>query len=973
MTLALARPIWLICLKLLKHLAVPMENDPLARDLLKNIPVGVFRISPDGRFLDVNPAAAEILGYASTQAVKCLPERAFLADRSVWPSFLGGIEYQPKRVELHFRRRDGLSVPCSVTARMIRDESGRPLSIDGAMVPVQTRQGRTVARRRQTEYMRALQDILLAVAGRVAPLEVLRIMLKHTLALMHTCHGFFFQHTAQTDALVLKIGFGLYRPIVGFAIEKGDGLVGKVWQNKRPILINDYQSWPGRHPDAAWDAVHSVAGVPLKSKNSLLGVIGFLHTEQGRRIEDHEFEMLNRFAELAAIAMDKAKVDTKLEAELAERRQAENALVKSEERYRSVVEDLAEFVLRWKPEGRVIFANDAYCRYKAKHKSQVIGRNIEMLFSRPAHEQALEIIARLSPGHPIEANDIMTRGPDGRPIWEEWTDRGIFDDTGRLTEIQSVGRNITERKLAEKALRENEHRFRSFFNSNPEGIILVDLEGRILDANRSLLKLTGYPLEELQGRPYHTLVNSKYHTRIARNVDDLLRGLVNDDPLEIEYVNKRGTSVLISARGWVITDENSQPVALGAFVRDVTREKRLAADKADLENQLQQTQKMEAIGTLTGGIAHDFNNILAGILGYTELAQLETAEAQVGLRRYLTSILDACHRARSLVKQILQFSRRDDKDLAPLAVTPLLKEAVKLLRSTLPATIRISADFTAAKDMVVADATQLHQVIMNLGTNAYQAMRQTGGTLTLALENQRFAETRFALSLSIPPGDYVKISIADTGPGIPKALLERIFEPYFTTKEKQEGTGLGLAVTFGIVKSLNGLIEVEDNGPGRTSFAVFLPLVLKAGPQGPGPSDRLPRGRSQKILCVDDEAVFLEVVQKHLEGLGYRVTTCRSAVEARNRLIQTPNAYDLIITDQTMPEVTGLQLAAALRKRNPIVPIILCTGYSEVVTAQTAKQLGITALIMKPVTRSELANKVHQVLHQPPYDAPRAD
>ena len=441
-----------------------------------------------------------------------------------------------------------------------------------------------------------------------------------------------------------------------------------------------------------------------------------------------------------------------------------------------------------------------------------------------------------------------------------------------------------------------------------------------------------------------------------------MRGLVNDAPLEIEYVNQNGARVLISARGWIIADEDSQPLALGAFVRDMTKEKRLAAEKADLENQLQQTQKMEAIGTLTGGIAHDFNNILAGVLGFAELAQLEADETQVDLRRYLASILSACHRARSLVKQILQFSRRDDKALAPLAVTPLLKEAVKLLRSTLHATIRVSAEFAAGRDTVVADATQLHQVVMNLGTNAFQAMRATGGTLTFTLENQRLAETRYAMALSIPPGDYVKITIADNGPGIPDALLERIFEPYFTTKEKQEGTGLGLAVTFGIVKNMNGLIEVEENAPGMTRFAVYLPLVRNGGTEGTEPSARLPRGRNQKILCVDDEAVFLEVVQKHLEGLGYRAAASQSSVEARDRLLAEPDAFDLIITDQTMPELTGVQLAAEIRKRNPTVPIILCTGYSEAVTAQTARQLGITALIMKPVTRKELAKTVHQAL-----------
>ncbi len=951
------------------------RNDPAAFkdagafdcELINNIATGVFRMTPEGKFLALNPAAAKLLGYDSAQAVKELPAGSFLADPTTWPSLLEHLQQEKGPIELRIKRREGSSLRCTITAKANRDSKGELRSIDGTMAPAQTRRRGNGELGRQTDYMRALQDIMLAVARRTAPLEVLKTLLQHTLALMRTRHGFFFQYEAPSDRLRLKVGFGLYRPILGYAIPKGAGLVGKVWQGQTPIVVNDYQTWSERHPDPAWDAVYSVAGVPLKSRDSLLGVIGFLHTEEGRRIEDHEFELLNRFAELAAIAMDKARVDAKLEDELEERRQAEEALVKSEERYRSVVEDLAEFVLRWTPEGRVIFANDAYCRYKGKSKAKVIGRNIDALFSKPAYDQALEIIARLDPKHPMEVNDIMTRGPDGQPIWEEWTDRGIFDAAGRLIEIQSIGRNITERKLAERAVRESEYRFRSFFNSNPEGILLVDLEGNILDANRSLLKIAGYRLAAIQGKAYRTLVHPRYHASIDRNIEALLKGLVIDDTIEIEYIRKDGTTIPVDVRGWVITGEESQPLALGAFIRDLTREKMLAADKAALEGQLQQTQKMEAIGTLAGGIAHDFNNILSGILGYAELALIETGETQGVFKHFLNGSLDACHRARSLVQQILKFSRRDDTDLVPMAVRPLVKEAVKLLRSTLPATIRIEENITAEVDTVVADATQLHQVIMNLGTNAYHAMRETGGRLTFSLQNRLLAEPRYAMSLSIPPGEYLKMTMTDTGPGISEDLRDRIFEPYFTTKEKQEGTGLGLSVTFGIIKNLNGLIEIEQTEVGATTFAVYLPLASKAGVPRPVPPHQLPRGQDERILCVDDERIFLEVVQKHLEGLGYQVTSCQSSVQALRQLMTAPDAFDLIITDQTMPEMTGVQMIAEIRKRNPGLPIVLCTGYSEGVTAQTARELGIAAFLMKPVTRKELARTVRRALggHHP--------
>jgi PAS domain S-box-containing protein len=810
--------------------------------------------------------------------------------------------------------------------------------------------------------MHALKVIMLAVASRVDPLKVIDILLKNSLNLMQTDHGFYFQYEANTDELVLKVGFGYYRPETGVVIQKGDGLIGKTWEGQTPIIVNDYQAWPGRHPAAVWDAVYSAAGAPVQSHGSLHGVIGILHTEKGRKISDHEFELLKRFADLAAIALDKALVDAKFEAELRERRQAEAALKKSEERYRSVVEDLSEFILRWRPDGRVLFANEAYCRYKGETKAQIIGRNVADLFSPKALDQAKEIIAHLTPEHPLEPSEIFKLDPENQPKWEEWTDRGIFDAKGRLTEIQSVGRNITVRKLAEKGLRESENRFHAFFNSNPEGIILVDLKGRILDANRSLLKMTGYLLDEIQGKTYQSLVGPRHYPRVARNIAAMLEGLVREDTLEIEYVNKAGNAIPVEVRGWVITDEKSQPVGIGGFIRDITHEKLLAADKAALEGQLQQTQKMEAIGTLAGGIAHDFNNILSGILGYAELALAETDDSNAALSHYLTGVLDACRRARDLVQQILKFSRRDDSALMPLSLAPLLKEAVKLLRSTLPATIQVKENITAELDTVIADATQLHQVIMNLGANAYHAMRETGGTLTFALQNQLLDEPKYFLTLTIPPGEYVKLSISDTGPGIPDEMKERIFEPYFTTKEKQEGTGLGLSVTFGIIKNLNGLIEVEQSEAGATTFTVYLPIGKKVGVNAPSRAHQLPKGRNESILCVDDENIFLEVVQKHLEGLGYAVKSCPSGVQALEYLQADPTAFDLIITDQTMPEMTGVQLAADIRKITKTLPLILCTGYSEAITAQTAKQLGIASILIKPVTRSELARAVHRVL-----------
>ena len=938
----------------------------LYQSLIQNISVGVFRTTPGGKIVAVNPATVSLMGYNSPQEMMALSAASFYAEPTDRQKFLKHLEQDQGKnpIDLHLRRKDGSTIWCKVSATPIRDDTGELLYIDGTVEKITEQRQTEEKLRQQNLYLQSLQDVMLAVVSRVEPLDVLETVLNRAIQLMKTTHGFFYTYEEKSNALVFKVGAGIYRAKVGFELKKGEGLAGKVWQTEEPLIVDDYQSWEGRHPDPIWDPVVCAAGVPLKSKDRFLGVIGYLHTEKGRQIEPHEFELLSRFAEIASIVLDNAQLYAKLEEELKERRRVEAALGNSEERYRTVVEDMAEYVLRWKPDGSILFANDVYCRYKNHTQSQIIGSNVKKLFSTPAYDQALKILARLNPDHPLEVNDISTMGEDNRPIWEEWTDRGIFDENGSLIEVQSVGRNITERKLSEKALRESEYRFRSFFDSSPDGIILVDLDGNVLDANKNLMKFTGYTMDELRGKAYQAITHPKYHSQIARRITNLLRGIAEDEALEIEYINKDGVSTPVAVRGWVITDEKSKPLAIGGFIRDISRERTLVSDKAALEKQLQHTQKMEAIGTLAGGIAHDFNNILAGIIGYAELTLSELPKSDTTLNHYVSRVLDAGNRAKSLVQQILKFSRKDDTTLVPLSISPLLKEAIKLLRSTLPATIRINEDVRADPDTVVADATQLHQVIMNLCTNAYHAMRTDGGTLTVSLSNQRIAKPRYFLASKISPGDYVKLSVTDTGHGIPAEILDRIFEPYFTTKDIHEGTGLGLSVTFGIIKNLNGLIEVEHTSPGSTTFSVFLPLQEQVGLDGEKITQRLPTGSNEMVLCVDDERIFLEVVQKHLEQLGYRVTAYKSSLRALERFKTDPASFDLIITDQMMPEMTGVQLSAEIRKINTSIPIILCTGYTETVTANTAEKFGISNFLMKPVTRSELAKTVFNVLQQ---------
>ncbi len=401
--------------------------------------------------------------------------------------------------------------------------------------------------------------------------------------------------------------------------------------------------------------------------------------------------------------------------------------------------------------------------------------------------------------------------------------------------------------------------------------------------------------------------------------------------------------------------------AMDCLEKKIDQIRKTEKEKDALAKQLQQTQKMEAIGTLAGGIAHDFNNILSGIVGYTELVLFNASRENEKDRERLNRVLAAAERARDLVRQILQFSRDQRHAIAPLSLKPLVKEVARLVGSIFPATIEIQRDFSIEKDCVLADATQIHQVIMNLCTNAFHAMRLTDGILSLRLENVTLSEEKRFMAMAIAPGDYAKISISDTGSGIASEIRNRVFDPYFTTKGAEEGTGLGLSVSYGIVRKHKGLIEIEDTSEKGTTFAVYLPVADKRQIQQSVIETVEAKGRNQKILVVDDEEFSRETVCEHLESMGYRVSGFGNGPEALKELQANPGKYDLVITDLTMPGITGTKLIAEFRKVNENTPVILCTGFSETVTEESAERYGISKFLMKPVSRKELAGAVGEL------------
>ena len=389
-------------------------------------------------------------------------------------------------------------------------------------------------------------------------------------------------------------------------------------------------------------------------------------------------------------------------------------------------------------------------------------------------------------------------------------------------------------------------------------------------------------------------------------------------------------------------------------------EKKVINSKKE-EKQLRQSQKIEAIGRLAGGIAHDFNNVLYSIIGYTELTMDDMPEGSLA-QKNLKEVFKAAMRAKDMVRQILVFSRKDDIQKKPVKIQPVVKDALKLLRSSIPATIEIRRSIDESCGPVLAASTQIHQVVMNLATNAYQAMQEKKGLLELTLMEEEIGSDDSCPDL--PPGTYLKLTVSDTGHGMNSEVMEKIFDPYFSTKGPGEGTGMGLAVVHGIVKSHGGNITVYSKVGEGATFHVYLPLI-ETKPVEPKtvPAGLTPTG-TEHILFVDDEEPIVLMIQKILERLGYQVTSRTSSAEALEVFKAKPDEYDLVITDMTMPNMTGLELAPRLREIRSDIPIIMCTGFNETIDEDKAKNMGILAYIMKPVLIDEIAKTIRKVLDE---------
>ena len=523
-------------------------------------------------------------------------------------------------------------------------------------------------------------------------------------------------------------------------------------------------------------------------------------------------------------------------------------------------------------------------------------------------------------------------------------------------ELEIQNEDLRKIQLELKAARD---KYSDLYDFAPVGYLSVDKNLLVIEANLTCCNQLGVERRKLMKRGLSHYIakdyQGEYYKAVRMSIENKER-----QTCEIELVKDNGPSFYAQLEYVPIEDADGNCKQIRITITDITDSKN--AEKAKEELQLQQAQKVESISTLAGGITHDFNNILSPIMIHSEMV-MEELPNDSPLQFNLKEIFKASERARGLVKQILAFSRPKQQERIAVKLGSILKEVFKLARATIPTTIDIRHNIKAEADTVFADPTQIHQVILNLCTNASYAMREKGGALEIELDDLDLNSEAVIQFDGLVPGIYLRLTVRDTGHGMAPDVIDKIFDPYFTTKDVGEGSGMGLAVAHGIVKSHGGDITVESEPGKGTTFYVLLPKNEATISPVKEHKSELPKG-TERILFVDDEKAAVDAIQPMLEKLGYKVTARTSSIEALEAFRNNPQGFDLVITDMTMPNMTGKDLAKELMSIRPDIPIILCTGFSEQIDEHMAKAMGISAYVMKPIVRREIANTIREVLDE---------
>ncbi|MGZ6276323.1 MAG: PAS domain S-box protein [Syntrophales bacterium] len=655
--------------------------------------------------------------------------------------------------------------------------------------------------------------------------------------------------------------------------------------------------------------------------------------------------------------------------------ESERSLRESEERFKTLFEKSIDAQVLLDHEGKLIDCNDAHIKlFGLQAKSESFGHTPVyfapefQLDGTPSSEVGKKIRAAIFEKGSVRFEWLhQKRDTAHTPVLTEVSCTVI--QIANRPMIHAVIRDITERRKIEAALRESEEEYRYITERMSDVVWTLDSNFRAQYVSPSVFKTLGFTPEERMKQTIFERITPESFKKVEEVLKlemqrDRKSGVDPDRnvTLELEYYHKNGSAVWHETVVSGIRDAEGNIIGFHGASRDITKRKKIEKERTVLQERLRRAEKLESIGTLAGGIAHDFNNILSAIMGYTEMALAEP-KLDSHLRRYLDQVFKAGERARDLIKQILSFSRQSDETARPLRVSPIIKELLKLLRASLPSTIKIRQEIQSELDTILADPTQIHQILMNLCTNAAYAMQGEKGELKISLVPVSVEPSdNLIIQHDLFPGKYLRLTVSDTGAGIENEIMDRIFDPFFTTKKPGEGTGLGLSVVYGIVKSYSGAITVESEVGKGTEFNVYLPLLTEAEGKKEAKIEAPIPGGEERILFVDDEAALVQLATGTLTGLGYEVEGRTGSMEALELFRARPDSFDLVITDMTMPNMTGSELAQRLMSIRPDIPIILCTGFSEAMTQEKARAIGVKAFIMKPIVQRQIAEAIRRVL-----------
>jgi PAS domain S-box-containing protein len=672
----------------------------------------------------------------------------------------------------------------------------------------------------------------------------------------------------------------------------------------------------------------------LESKKRRLGVaIQFL----GKRVEKRTVEL--------------TQANQLLRSEIKIRKTIEKALKESKSRYRRMVNNVSDYMLVHDLEGIIIEGNYRMIAGLDYSHKEIVGRNLKDLMAPEDQPFFGDYLDRLRRGKKATGKVTLVAKNGQSRIMEYSSVMGTQPRRGAV--VYTLSRDITERRRTEKALAESQARFKDIFETAAAGMMIVNGNTqRVLEVNPAAAHLIGEPIERIRGKSLSRLIRTA-------GTDFLKTGdRASADPVECDLVCDR-CDILPILKTMRPMDFNGEPHWLISFV-SIQKVKEAEAAKREAESQLNRAQHLQAIGTLAGGIAHDFNNILYGVIGYAQLAMDDAPKGSL-LHDNLSEILQGSQRAKELIAQILAFSRQEDSERKPIRPAPLIKEALKLLRASIPATVEIQSRIAPDASTILANPTQIHQVIMNLCTNATHAMLAQGGLLRVVLDNVTVGSGEIFFNGTVPSGEYVRLLVADNGTGIPQSIIDRIFEPFFTTKPQGAGAGMGLSVVLGVVQTHSGAIRVHSEPGQGTRFEVLLPAAAP-GEECEQAGEQPTPGGKERILFVDDERSLIQMGKQMLTKLGYTVTTCQDPLEALEQFRRAPDTFDLLITDLTMPKIKGTRMAEEMLRLKPGLPVVLCTGYGDQITSEQMAQIGIRELLLKPILRHNLAVTIRKAL-----------